>query len=231
MPPRALITTRRAEPLRGALASLGLDGVHVALLDTRPTGRPPPGPPPDLALVTSATTARCCATLAQALGGAPVVAVGARTAAALRSVGAHVVAVGAAGGPEAVALMRGMARPSDRVWYVGALAPSAPLAAALDRHVPPVARWAVYETVVPAGLEAALRAVGPLDVALIASGSAARAFCLHAARPWPRVVVLGPQTAAEARAAGLAVHGVARTRDLDALALAAAAAVSGTASA
>lgn len=227
MPSRALITTRHAEPLRRSLSTLGLDAVHVALLQTRPTGCPPPGPPPDLALVTSATTARCCPALVEALGGAPVVAVGAHTAAALRAAGVQVVAVGAGGGPEAVALIRDHAQPWDRIWYVGARAPSEPLRAALDAHRPPVAHWSVYETVVPSGVGGALSAAGPIDVALFASGSAVRAFVAHARPPWPLVAVIGPRTAADARSAGLPVHAVAAERSLDALAHAAAQAFSG----
>ena len=53
------------------------------------------------------------------------------------------------------------------------------------------------------------------DVALLMSGSAARALATTGARV--PVVALGPQTAAEARAAGLEVLGVAATHDLDGL--------------
>lgn len=53
------------------------------------------------------------------------------------------------------------------------------------------------------------------DVALIMSGSAARA--LAAAGGSMPIVALGPQTAAEARAAGLEVAGVAGIHDLDGL--------------
>jgi uroporphyrinogen-III synthase len=53
------------------------------------------------------------------------------------------------------------------------------------------------------------------DVALLLSGSAARALAAAGARV--PVVAIGPQTAAEARAAGLDVVAVAATRDLDGL--------------
>jgi uroporphyrinogen III methyltransferase / synthase len=53
------------------------------------------------------------------------------------------------------------------------------------------------------------------DVALLMSGSAARALAAAGARI--RVVAIGPQTAAEARAAGLEVAAVAETHDLDGL--------------
>ena len=53
------------------------------------------------------------------------------------------------------------------------------------------------------------------DVALIMSGSAARA--LAAAGESMPIVAIGPQTAAEARAAGLEVAGVADIHDLDGL--------------
>jgi uroporphyrinogen-III synthase len=53
------------------------------------------------------------------------------------------------------------------------------------------------------------------DVALLMSGSAARALAATGARM--PVVAIGPQTAAEARAAGLEVAVVAATHDLDGL--------------
>jgi uroporphyrinogen-III synthase len=53
------------------------------------------------------------------------------------------------------------------------------------------------------------------DVALLMSGSAARALAATGARP--PVVAIGPQTAAEARAAGLEVAAVASTHGLEGL--------------
>ena len=53
------------------------------------------------------------------------------------------------------------------------------------------------------------------DVALLMSGSAARALAATGARL--PVVAIGPQTAAEARAAGLDVVAVAASHDLDGL--------------
>jgi uroporphyrinogen III methyltransferase / synthase len=53
------------------------------------------------------------------------------------------------------------------------------------------------------------------DVALLMSGSAARALAASGARV--PAIAIGPQTAAEARAAGLEVVGVAATHDLDGL--------------
>jgi uroporphyrinogen-III synthase len=53
------------------------------------------------------------------------------------------------------------------------------------------------------------------DVALLMSGSAARALAATGARM--PVVAIGPQTAAEARAVGLEVAAVAATHDLDGL--------------
>ena len=54
-----------------------------------------------------------------------------------------------------------------------------------------------------------------VDVALLMSGSAARALAATGARVL--AVAIGPQTAAEARAAGLDVAAVAATHDLDGL--------------
>jgi uroporphyrinogen-III synthase len=53
------------------------------------------------------------------------------------------------------------------------------------------------------------------DLALLMSGSAARVLAATGARP--RVVAIGPQTAAEARSAGLDVAAVAANHDLDGL--------------
>jgi uroporphyrinogen-III synthase len=58
-------------------------------------------------------------------------------------------------------------------------------------------------------------AVPGADIALLMSGSAARALAATGARL--PVVAIGPQTAAEARAAGLEVVAVAATHDLDGL--------------
>lgn len=57
--------------------------------------------------------------------------------------------------------------------------------------------------------------VPPADVALLMSGSAARALAATGAHL--PVVAIGPQTAAEARTAGLDVVAVAATHDLDGL--------------
>jgi uroporphyrinogen-III synthase len=57
--------------------------------------------------------------------------------------------------------------------------------------------------------------VPDVDVALLMSGSAARALAAAGARV--PVVAIGPQTAAEARSAGLDVVAVAATHDLDGL--------------
>jgi uroporphyrinogen-III synthase len=57
--------------------------------------------------------------------------------------------------------------------------------------------------------------VPSIDLALLMSGSAARSLAATGARA--PVVAIGPQTAAEARAAGLDVVGVAVTHDLDGL--------------
>jgi uroporphyrinogen-III synthase len=58
-------------------------------------------------------------------------------------------------------------------------------------------------------------AVPSVDLALLMSGSAARALAATGARM--PIVAIGPQTAAEAREAGLDVVGVAVTHDLDGL--------------
>ena len=57
--------------------------------------------------------------------------------------------------------------------------------------------------------------VPEVDLALLLSGSAARALAATGARP--QVVAIGPQTATETRAAGLEVVAVASTHDLEGL--------------
>lgn len=78
-----------------------------------------------------------------------------------------------------------------------------------------------YRNVAPDGITDALRRVWPVDAAVLASGSAARrlaAALRDAGLPAPpRIVAIGPTTAAAARDAGLVVNAVAASPTVDAL--------------
>ena len=222
MPLRVLVTTALAAPLAQHLAGQGLHPVHVPLIEAVPTGEAAPDGAPAGVLVTSARTPRMAPDLAARVGAARVVAVGERTRQALVAAGVPVAATGTSGGAAAVALVDDLLPAGARLWHVGARAPSRQLADALAGLERPVSRWRVYQTQVPSGARAALAAVGPVDVVTFASGSAARAFAALWPGPPPRVAVLGPSTHEDAEAAGLAVHAVARSRQLEGLAEAAA---------
>jgi uroporphyrinogen-III synthase len=88
----------------------------------------------------------------------------------------------------------------------------------MDAHPGSWTRWAVYENLLPAEAEGAMAALGDVDIVLFASGSAAHRWAALRGERRPRVGVIGPQTAEEARNAGLEVHGVAEGRSLEALA-------------
>lgn len=222
---RILVSLERAEPLCALLRARGLDPVHLPLQVLRATGQPPPAEAPRWVLLSSAATLRFQPDLAHHVAGRPVVAVGPATARAAAAAGLDCALVGEGGGAEALqALLRQLPDPAGGpLWHVGAAQPAPALAAALSAWPGPVLRWSVYESLRPEGLSAALAALGPLDGLCFASGSAAAAFAAHRAQGSARVAVIGPRTAAEARAAGLTVHAIAPSPSLGAMADAAAA--------
>ncbi|MDG1482979.1 MAG: uroporphyrinogen-III synthase [Myxococcota bacterium] len=195
----------------------GVEPVHVPLLSLQPTGERPPSGAPALALISSAMTPTVVPDLAQYLCGVPVVAVGAKTAVALRRIGVVVAAEGSHGGAAAVAAVTEQHDGRGEVWVIGARQLSPQLSAALSRAPWSAVRWSVYENHAPAAAADALSAVLPVDVITFASGSAARAFARSAQPGAARVVVIGPSTAADARSAGLPVHTIAARPSLEAL--------------
>jgi uroporphyrinogen-III synthase len=215
-----LITGRRAEPLRSALAARGLAVVWVPLIATRPTGAPAPGGRPDVVLVSSSATARHATGLRDAVAGARVVAVGEATAASLRGAGVPVHTVASGSGAD-LARHAG----SGVTWHIGGRRLSGTLAAALAALPEAVTRWIVYETGPSPG---ARRALDVAAVAVtLASGSAARAWVALGGGADRRFVAIGPDTAAAAGEAGLPVAAVAETPDAEGLADAVARALGG----
>ncbi len=214
---RVLITRASAAPMDEMLQKRGAEPVHVPLLSLQPTGEPPPIKAPAIALISSAMTPTVAPDLARHLCGVPVVAVGAKTAAALRRVGVVVAAEGSRGGAAAVAAVTERHDGRGAVWVIGARQLSPQLAAALARAPWSPERWSVYENHPPAAVAEALSGVLPVDVITFASGSAARVFARSAAPGAARVVVIGPSTAADARSVGLPVHTIAARPSLEAL--------------
>lgn len=190
----------QAEPLVARLEALGHDVVLCPLIRLEPLGDEPIDPSPyDWIVVTSPNGAR---ELARRLAGEPrhVAAIGPATAAALREHGLRVDLVPAAHTQDGLlaelppgTVLLAAAERARRLLVEERGADFLPLYRTIELHPP-----------APEG-----------DVALLASGSAARAFAATGARM--PVVVIGPQTAAEAREHGLEVAAVADTQDVDGL--------------
>ncbi len=210
------MTRHRLAPLGALLASRGLDPVHVPLLVLEPTGDPPPPGRPDLVLVSSASTAEHCPRLVEAVGDARVVAVGPRTAAALRARGLRVHGVGESDAAEAVDLAQqllagrsvvGGKRPV--VWTIGAELSSQRLDDALAAWDQPVARWSVYRRAAPSDATAQLQAAGPVDVAVFTSPSAVQTWAASDPPPARHLLAIGATTEQALRDLGLPVAAVA----------------------
>lgn len=216
---RVLITRAAAAPMDSMLRAAGAVPVHAALIELRPTKQPAPPGSPDIALITSAATAVTAVELAPVLAGSQVVAVGAKTARALEQRGVRVHSVGTAGGAQAVALVSALRAPdhTGQIWSIGARTLSPQLRSALADAPWSATHWPVYTNAVPPMAGAALAAAMPVDVITFASGSAARSFAQHSRPGRARVVVIGPSTAQDARAAGLTVDAIADRPSLKAL--------------
>ncbi|RME21133.1 MAG: uroporphyrinogen-III synthase [Deltaproteobacteria bacterium] len=207
--PRVLVTRHQLEPLGGLLRERGMEPVHVPVVELVPGDAPPPPGRPALALLSSATSVTRCPEVAPRLAGADIVAVGPATAAAARARGLRVAAVGGSDAAEAVdALARLARRRGGPVWIVGAEQPSPTLVAALRAWDHPVVHWPVYRRRVPAGVGAALQAVGPVDGALFTAASAVHAWADRAPPPPGVVVAIGPSTAAALRDRDVPVAGM-----------------------
>src|SRR3954447_3384472 len=183
----------QADELVSRLEALGHDVVRCPLIRIEPLGDEPGDPSPyDWVLVTSVNGAH---ELARRLSGKPrhLAAVGPATAAALVEHGLQVDLV---------------PRVHTQEGLRDELPPGRALLAAADgarRDVLDAEFLPLYRTVeIPQDADG--------DVALLMSGSAARALRTHIP-----VIAIGPQTAAEARAAGHEVVAVARVHDVGGL--------------
>ena len=202
---RVVVTRAAAQagPLVSRLEELGYEVVACPLVEIVPLGDDPIDPSPyDWVIVTSPNGAD---QLARRLASAParIAAIGPGTAAALRAHGLESAVVPAVSTQEG--LLAELPRPAGRVLVAAAEGARRLLVDALDADFLPLYRTLeLHPPETPEG-----------DLAVVASASAARALGAIGARI--PVVAIGPQTAAAAREAGLAVAAEAETHDLDGL--------------
>ena len=194
---------RHAASLGERLTALGHDVTVCPLIEIEPIGDEPIDPSPyDWVVITSANGA---AELARRLSAPPrrLAAIGPGTAAELRANGLEPDLVPAVATQEG--LLADLPRPAGRVLVAAAEGARRLLADELGADFLPLYRTIeLVPDEPPHG-----------DVAVLASASAARALAATGLRL--PVVVIGPQTAAAARAAGLEVVGEAETHDADGL--------------
>jgi uroporphyrinogen-III synthase len=204
--PRIAVTRAagQADQLARRLEAMGCEPVVWPLIAIEPLDGGPIDPGPyDWVVVTSPNGA---AELARRLTAPPrqLAAIGPGTAAALRERGLEPVIVPRESTQEG--LLAELPRPEGRVLVAAAEGARRVIVDALAADFLPL-----YRT-----LELTPGETPEVDVALLASPSAARAFARTEARAVP-VVVIGPQTAAMARELGLTVAGEAAAHDLDGL--------------
>lgn len=207
---RILVTRPHGQEreLASRLAREGHEVVHCALIAVEPTGDDPIDVEPyEWVIVTSPNGAR--ELRRRARGRLPrVAAVGRATARAMG--GADLV--------PSVATQEGLLaelpRPAGRVLFAGAEGARKLLVDALDADFVPL-----YRTI-----ELTPDAIPEADLAVLASGSAARA--LGRAGAGMPAVSIGPETSRAARAAGIDVVAEAETHDLEGVVRAVAAALS-----
>jgi uroporphyrinogen-III synthase len=194
---------RHAASLADRLTAVGHDVVVCPLIEIEPLDDEPIDPAPyDWVVVTSANGA---AELARRLSAPPrrLAAIGPGTAAELRANGLDPDLVPAVSTQEG--LLADLPRPAGRVLVAAAEGARRLLSDELGADFLPLYRTIeLVPDEPPRG-----------DVAVLASASAARALAATGARL--PVVVIGPQTAAAARAAGLEVAAEAETHDADGL--------------
>jgi uroporphyrinogen-III synthase len=204
--PRVAVTRAagQADELVRRLEAMGCEPVVWPLIAVEPLEGGPIDPGPyDWIVVTSPNGA---AELARRLTAPPrqLAAVGPGTAAALRELGFEPNLVPGESTQEG--LLAELPQPAGRVLVAAAEGARRVIVDALAADFMPL-----YRTV-----ELAPDEVPEVDIVLLASPSAARAFAHTAARAAP-VVLIGPQTAAAARELGLDVAAEAAAHDLDGL--------------
>ena len=221
-------TRERAEGLVDRLHAAGASVAIVPLIATLPIADPEAiarvaaavgaAPPPRWVAFTSATSVRLVlgAVGADALAGALVAAVGPATAAALDAQGVAADLVAAdhdAAGLAAAMLGRGMA--GATVWFPVAEGARGGFAESLGTGGAFVTVQHIYRSVMPVSAAERLGAAfaAGVDAITLTSGSTARnlaaALGPEGLPPGVVIVCIGEQTAAEARASGLAVYAVA----------------------
>ena len=228
---RRVLVTRTREQAEGLVDRLHAAGASVAvvpLITTVPIATPEAiarvaadigaAPPPRWVAFTSATAVRLVvgALGEGGLSGMLVAAVGPATAAALEASSATVDLVASdhdAGSLAAAMLRRGVA--GTTVWFPVAEGARGGFAESLRAEGAAVTVQHIYRSAMPASATERLRAAlaGGVDAITLTSGSTARNLVdALGADPLPAgvvIVCIGEQTAADARAAGLAVHAVA----------------------
>jgi uroporphyrinogen-III synthase len=209
---RVLVTRTQAEPLAGFLRELGLLPVHLPLVMLRPTGTAPPGdrPPPQGAIVTSASAARLAPEVVDWLQRGRVVAVGEATACALREAGIEPAVVAEGSGASALELS------PTGACFVGALEPAPALRSAIESGR--VTHWPVYER---ASVMLDIDGLPTVSCVTLASPSAAAAWAGLGVQKTVPVAVIGPTTQDAALRLGLLVGAVSVRPSMQGLALAA----------
>jgi uroporphyrinogen-III synthase len=236
---RIVVTRTRAQAagLVDRLHSLGASVVVVPLINTVPIATPDEiiaaaaavraSPARRWVAFTSATAVRLVLGAAgpECVSGMQVAAVGAATAGALEAAGVapDLVAGGSDAAGLAVAMLsEGMS--GATVWFPAAHGASDRLPETLRAGGATVTVQLIYRSVMPEAAPARLRAVldEGVDALTLTSGSTARNLAaILGGDPLPArtsVVCIGEQTAAEARAAGLPVDGVAAVASAQGLA-------------
>jgi uroporphyrinogen-III synthase len=200
---RVVVTRPRsqARPLVAALEAIGAEVVECPLIEIeRISDAPIDASGYDWLIVTSSNGADEIALRGRNLP--QVAAVGPGTAEALRAHGIEPAFVPRESSQDG--LLREFPRPAGRVLFAAAEGARRGPIDALDADFVPLYRTRLLAPEPPAG-----------DVAVLASGSAARAYAgVGGDAP---VVTIGPETSRVARAVGLDVAVEARTHDLDGL--------------
>ena len=213
--PKILVTRagNDAAEFSAALEQAGFEAVEVPLLQREPiemaVAMSVAAGPYDWVLLTSAAAAMA---FAEQWSGPvpPIAAVGPKTAARLRELGLEVALVPSdATGARLVDAMGHLT--GRRVLYARAEDAEPSTLAALRGTGADVVEAVVYRNIEPHGTKERLRAVWPVDVITLFSGSAARRLkvALDGLDGGVPVVAIGPTTADVARAMGFTVAAVA----------------------
>lgn len=200
-PVRVLLTLSDPAASAAALAAAGFRVETVRVLHIAPTGAAPPAAPGAL-LVTSAHAA---AWVPPGLA-AVVVAVGARTAAALVAAGHPSPRVAGGDGADALRLLEAANAPQPWV-FAGADAPAPAVAAAIAAGT--LHHWPVYRSVPDPSAWGRIAALPPPDIVVLGSPRVAREVLGAPALAAARVVAIGATTGAACAEAGRPPHAVA----------------------